>query len=143
MKKPVLQPERKPGPAFSVRAENLRTRIFALREFAKLLGEGAADINAVASLLLSEKSIAGAEKLLNHVERFLLKRKLDQLSLSAGEKALHKKILLLKDELLPKDVGEAVLERVRLSIPSLEMKIRSRVFSEKKPLHSSDYSGST
>lgn len=139
----MLQPGSKPEPAFATRVESLRARISALREFAKTLGEGAGDINAVASLSLSEKSIASAEKLLNHVERFLLRRKLDSLLLSAHGKEIRKKAISLKDELLPKDASAAVLEQVRLSIPALERKIIAQAFAEKKPLHGADYSGST
>lgn len=143
MKKSVLPPERKPEQAFAARVESLRTRILALREFAKNLGEGAGDINAVASLSLSEKSIAGAEKMLNHVERFLLKRKLDQLLQSAHDKGLRKNILSLKDEFQPKDASATALEQIRLSIPSLEKKVSSQEFRRRSPLHSADYSGST
>lgn len=143
MKKSMLLPERKPEPAFSMRVENLRARISALREFARLLGEGTDDINAVASISLGEKSIASAEKMLNHVERFLLKRKLDLLLQSAHDKWLRKNILSLKDELVPKDASEQVLERVRLAIPALEKKVSSQEFRGRSPLHSADYSGST
>ena len=114
-----------------------------MREFAKNLGMGASDVEAAASLSTDAGSINSAEKLLDHVERVLLRRKLDLILNDLPDGKLRANAVSLKDKLLPKDADAAVLEGVRLALPPLEEKISRQRFPAKTPMHESEFSGST
>ncbi len=144
MAKHFTMSERRPETAFTRREEALQVRVLALREFAKKMGESTVEIHAVASLSLNVTNIEKAEKTLDRVERFHLQRKLALLLPSAKDKATWIKIVSFRDELISKDAGTAMLEKIRLAIPALEKKMQGRqVFGDKTPMDDSGYSGST